>query len=63
MSNIRSTKEEPQYCLLINGREKSLLTGATREMAIEFYNKYHPGEKFYRRTGDVFKGFTYEEVQ
>lgn len=60
--NIRSKKEDPQYCVLINGKEKSLLTGATRKQAAEFYRKYYPGEKFYRRTGNAIKGFTYKEV-
>lgn len=63
MSNINSKKEELQYCLLQNGKEKSLLTGATLKMAVEFYSKYHPGEKFYKRTGDILNGFHYEEVE
>ena len=32
-------------------------------MAVEFYSKYHPGEKFYKRTGDILNGFHYEEVE
>ena len=63
MSNIHSTREDPQYCILVEGKEKSLLSGATRKMAIEFYAKYHPGEKVYRRSGNIFQGFTYKEVK
>lgn len=64
MSNINSTKEHPQYCILNkDGKEEGLLSGATRKMAIEFYEKYYPGEKVYRRRGNAFKGFTYKEVR
>ena len=63
MSNIYSTKEHPQYCIIRDGKEEGLLSGATRKMAIEFYKKYYPGEKVYRRRGNAFKGFTYEEVE
>ena len=61
--NIRSTREEPQYCILNKeGKEEGLLSGVTRKQAAEFYRAYYPGEKFYRRSGNIFKGFTYKEV-
>ena len=61
--NVRSTREEPQYCVLRNGREEGLLSGVTRKQAAEWYNQYYPGEKFYRRSGNLFQGFTYKEVR
>lgn len=61
--NIRSTREEPQYCILNKeGKEEGLLSGVTRKQAKSFYSKYYPGEKFYRRSGNLFQGFTYKEV-
>ena len=61
--NIYSTKEHPQYCILNKeGKEEGLLSGVTRKQAAEFYRAYYPGEKFYRRTGNLFQGFTYKEV-
>ena len=33
MSNIYSTKEHPQYCIIRDGKEEGLLSGATRKMA------------------------------
>ena len=62
MSNIHSTKEEPQYCILVNGKETSILSGATKKQAVEFFQKYYPGEQVYLRKGNLFKGFTYKEV-
>ena len=60
--NVRSTREHPQYCVLRNGKEEGLLSGVTRKQAKEWYNRYYPGEKFYRRSGNLFQGFTYKEV-
>ena len=57
------SKEIPQYCILVNGKETEVLTGATKKVAAEFYRKYHPGEKFYKRTGNAFTGFKYTEVE
>ncbi len=54
----------PQYCILNKeGKEEAILTGATKKMAVEFYQKYYPGQKFYRRTGNLFQGFQYKEVK
>jgi len=61
--NVRSTREHPQYCVLRNGREEGLLSGVTRKQAKSFYSKYYPGEKFYRRSGNLFQGFQYKEVK
>ena len=55
--------KDPQYCILKDGKEESLLTGASRIQAAEFFRKYHPGEKIYQRQGNMFKGFTYTEVE
>jgi len=61
--NVRSTREHPQYCVLRNGKEEGLLSGVTRKQAAEFYRAYYPGQKFYRRTGNLFQGFQYKEVK
>jgi len=61
--NVRSTREHPQYCVLRNGKEEGLLSGVTRKQAKSFYSKYYPGEKFYRRRGNLFQGFQYKEVK
>ena len=62
--NIRSTRKETQYCLLDeNGKDYELRSGITRKQAIEIYAKYYPGEKVYKRCGNLFDGFTYTEVE
>lgn len=53
----------PQYCILKDGKEKSLLTGASRKQAKEFFQEYCPGEQVYKRTGNLFQGFEYKEVE
>jgi len=53
----------PQYCILKDGKEESLLTGASRKQAKEFFQKYCPGEQIYKRTGNLFQGFEYKEVE
>ena len=58
-----SRMKGPQYCILKDGKEESLLTGASRKQAAEFFMKHHPGEKIYQRQGNMFKGFTYTEVE
>ena len=55
--------KDPQYCILQNGKEKSLLTGASRKQAKEFFQKYCPGEQVYKRTGNLLQGFEYKEVE